>query len=334
MDRIYIFFFGRTSTAKMKAAMMNVRKSMKKVPIKTVAVWMSLIALVYIYVFSSGAWSAHSSLSDIEILGLVHSKTAPEINGFVYITMGKMSKESLVDYSIASLRNVGGWKGAIYVLTDQPACFSTTAKELGAEIITVPSVKSVMEIKAMKTKMMTYLPEKVNAAVYIDVDVIISRNIGHFLSDVDHSMKKLGDKFDIGAFPDSEGHYVGFCSGCEKWHTGVLLIKRGLGKSCQSAWGQIILSGKYDTDQESLDEAENLGHCKNMLSIPTSYLLFAKDYIAMILTSGQTFLHLTAAGRLSSQDWFYRLIIVPHLHSQISDKVNPAMIEIQKDCVI
>ena len=81
----------------MKAVMLNVRRSVQKVPVKTFAVWLSFIALVYIYVFSSGGWG-DAGLSDTAILGLDHSKTTPEINAFVYIAMGKMSKESLVDY--------------------------------------------------------------------------------------------------------------------------------------------------------------------------------------------------------------------------------------------
>jgi hypothetical protein len=66
--------------------------------------------------------------------------------------------------------------------------------------------------------------------------------------------------------------------------------------TCKRSWGNILLSGKYDTDQESLDEAENIGKCLNLLILPSKHLLFAKDYIGMAFTSGQTFLHMTAAG--------------------------------------
>lgn len=149
--------------------------------------------------------------------------------------------------------------------------------------------------------------------------------------------------FDYGAFLDSGGHYVGFCSGCEKWHTGIILLQRrkidskllvadeilfagvvsntaiptdrkavemtgevsltgGKGRetdrdqSCMEAWEKILLSGMFTTDQESIDEAERIGACSRALVLPSKHLLFAKDYIGMMLTSGQTFLHLTAAG--------------------------------------
>ena len=156
--------------------------------------------------------------------------------------------------------------------------------------------------------------------------------------------------FDYGAFLDAKGHYVGFCSGCEKWHTGVVWLQRqsegttkrgneagkgpgdsalsvhdiprksmplvasdtlGMKKNthtateiksgietetCMNAWERILLSGQYNTDQESMDEAERIGACPRSLILPARHLLFAKDYIGMALTAGQTFLHLTAAG--------------------------------------
>ena len=97
------------------------------------------------------------------------------------------------------------------------------------------------------------------------------------------------------------GHYVGFCSGCEKWHTGVLWLRRGYGEKCLAEWGNILTSGKYDTDQESLDEAEKIGSCSALVNIPSRHLLFAKDYIGYFFTTGQTFVHVTAAGRIETQ---------------------------------
>ena len=199
------------------------------------------------------------------------------------------------------------------------------------------------------------------------------------------------EEYDYGAFLDAKGHYVGFCSGCEKWHTGVVWLQRrnidgkvdgdGVEKNgrkleiipsdavhidvvsknivskdtgnkdivnanklatnnlvvdtvvgnneakskiiskkigtnivahigtngmsdlktdkeqtCMSAWENILLSGRFNTDQESMDEAEKIGACPHALVLPSKHLLFAKDYIGMFFTAGQTFLHLTAAG--------------------------------------
>lgn len=154
------------------------------------------------------------------------------------------------------------------------------------------------------------------------------------------------ETLDYGAFLDAKGHYVGFCSGCEKWHTGVVWLQRHAKEvtelstptsedknaedkiaadsvsapgsdassrklealpaapvgtkigpdTCMRAWETILLSGRFNTDQESLDEAERIGACPSAMILPGKHLLFAKDYIGMALTAGQTFLHLTAAG--------------------------------------
>ncbi len=56
-----------------------------------------------------------------------------------------------------------------------------------------------------------------------------------------------------------------------------------------------------------------MGYCPHAYFLPKKHLLFAKDYLGMVFTSGHTFIHMTAAGRLSSQDPFYRYVVVPRL---------------------
>ena len=98
------------------------------------------------------------------------------------------------------------------------------------------------------------------------------------------------------------------------------------------AWEEQLLSGKYHTDQESLDSAEKIGACPHPFSFPTRHLLFAKDYIAMIFTSGQTFVHLTAAGRPEDTDYFYREIVVPYMRNSLHPPLNPAKLHRRKTC--
>lgn len=65
------------------------------------------------------------------------------------------------------------------------------------------------------------------------------------------------------------------------------------------------------------------GYCSNALSFPTKHLLFGKDYIGMALTSGQTFVHVTAAGRPEDTDYFYRVRIGQHnLHNTYIHKLT------------
>ena len=66
--------------------------------------------------------------------------------------------------------------------------------------------------------------------------------------------------------------------------------------------------------------------------LPSRHLLFAKDYIGMLFTSGQTFLHLTSAGRMDTQDYFYREIVVPRLRNSLKPFVNPSILKMKKVC--
>jgi hypothetical protein len=114
----------------------------------------------------------------------------------------------------------------------------------------------------------------------------------------------------------------------------VVWLRRGKGETCLKKWEEVLLSGKFDTDQESLDHAEKLGACPHSFSLPTRHLLFAKDYIAMVFTSGQTFVHLTAAGRPEDTDYFYREIMVPRIRNSLHPPLNPAKLLRRKVCAV
>ncbi len=112
----------------------------------------------------------------------------------------------------------------------------------------------------------------------------------------------------------------------------MVWLRRGKGEACLQKWGELLLSGQFNTDQESLDAAEKAGACPNLFSFPTRHLLFAKDYIAMVFTSGQTFVHLTAAGRPEDTDYFYREIMVPHIRNSLHPPLNPNKLLRRKVC--
>lgn len=308
-----------------KAAM----KVVAALPLKAMIPWVLFAMVLYAIVMLLGG--ANGSDSDTAILDVALSTAGDPsvVQAFVYISIGAMAKETMTDYSIATLRTLGGWKGDIYILTDNPSCFSSTIKAYDVKPVKVPASmsKNIMEIKSLKARMYEFLPIEVTSVMYLDVDIVLQKPVGHFLMDVGNSLKKMRGTFDIGAFPDAQGHYFGFCSGCEKWHTGVLFMRRYNGQSCLKDWGKLITSGEFDTDQESLDAAESRGMCKHTLTLAPSYLLFAKDYVAMALTSGHTFVHITAAGRLETQGYFYKNIVVPSLRG----KSGIAEMEIDKD---
>lgn len=222
-------------------------------------------------------------------------------------------------------------------------------------IIKAPPVQSLIEIKAMKTKLFHFLPSGISGILYLDVDIVVRQSFESFYNDLrdilskrlpflydspsnsSSSVRKANETsyhFDMTAFPDSKGHFVGFCSGCEKWHTGVLFMRRNFGQNCLSGWEKILLSGKYDTDQESLDEAERLGYCPNLVMMPPKHLLFAKDYIGMMLTSGQTFIHFTSAVRMDTQDYFYKKLVVPNLRRSLNPPLRSSLLAGEKYCLV
>jgi hypothetical protein len=245
-----------------------------------------------------------------------------------------------------------------------------TSKNYHVKLSNVPSQDSIIKIKALKPKLFDYLPTNVNSILYMDVDIVVARDLTEFLSDMadaaylEASKKKkraaiaatggrnASIQFDYGAFPDAKSHYVGFCAGCEKWHTGVMWFTRpkksvvvtegssgdseknsaSTSSGCMAAWERILLSGKYDTDQQSLDDAEKEGSCKYALTLPPRHLLFAKDYIGMALTGGHTFLHMTAAGRIQTQDYFYREMVLPRLRNAFYPTLNPGILKMKKSC--
>ena len=130
-------------------------------------------------------------------------------------------------------------EGEVYILTDHQVLLDL-ALQHKVKSIEVPETKNMMEIKSLKAKIFEYLPAKVNSALYIDVDIVIAKQMQSFLNEVSVQLanaKSTQKALDLGAFYDGKGHYVGWCSGCEKWHTGVLLLFRESGGECLEAWG-------------------------------------------------------------------------------------------------
>lgn len=341
-----------------------------KIPYKIVGIWFILIIILYSFFFSETSNSLESS-----------SYIAPSklVDAIVFISMGKMVEDPMVDYSIASVRKLGKWRGEIYVITDNPQCYTDSVRDFKIITIEVPPAVSIIEIKSLKPRLMSFMPDHVSGILYIDVDILVTKNLMSFFQDLGsmvtskkinrlveeggqiqpssvRALTEIGNTtfinnpqiqaaqssphhsgeetlFDFGAFPDAKGHYVGWCAGCEKWHSGVMWLRRGHGERCLEKWRSVLLSGMFDTDQQSLDYAENNGSCRHALTLPTRHLLFAKDYIAMMLTSGQTFIHVTAAGRKEDTDYFYREIVIPRLRSSLHPPLNPHSLNHRKQCM-
>lgn len=235
-----------------------------------------------------------SKRSELESYHDVDNNSIPHlvIDAIVYVAMGKIAGDITLDYSLLSLRKLGNYQGDVYIITDSPQCFETLAQKDSLKIIEIPSIPSIIKIKSLKTHLLSYLPENKRTILYLDVDILVSKPLYSFIHDTNKVLQKhikmkkkesepivassssmssnIVKKYnssniyqypiDMAAFYDSIGHYIGFCSGCEKWHSGVLIFQRNapVNKSDQSlkansnhersecliAWEQILLSGK------------------------------------------------------------------------------------------
>jgi len=202
-----------------------------KLPIRIVIVWLTVLAVCY------NVFQDNSPDHDAPIY-IPHTHL---VDAVVFIAMGAIASDPMVDYSIASVRELGKWKGDIYVVTDSRDCFREMVRDYEVKILDVPEMSSLLEIKSLKPKLMTLLPNQVLGALYIDVDILVTRNLAAFFKDLGSMIYfkqeqinrtrvpaiipsetiEIKPDFDFGAFPDAKGHFVGFCHGCEKWHSGV-----------------------------------------------------------------------------------------------------------------
>jgi hypothetical protein len=281
---------------------------------RAIFAWLCIFLIVH-YLFQKSPGISSNELTTMRNIG---------IDAVVFIAMGVVTTDPMIDLSVESVRSIGKYTGDVYIVTDRPSCFAGIQKSFGVKVVETASRDSLIKIKAMKAEIFSFLPTEINSILYLDIDILVTRDLSNFIRDSTIAMatykpliasthkqshnhtKAIANSndrysYDMGAFWDAKGHYVGFCSGCEKWHTGILLMHRHHGGQCLSAWREILLSGKFDTDQESLDEAERIGKCTQLVNFPSRHLIFAKDYIGWVLTSGHTFVHLTSAARIDTQ---------------------------------
>lgn len=220
-----------------------------QLPYRIILIWLALVAICY------NLFSVH----DPDTAQIMYIPPSHLVDAVVFVAMGPMASDPMVDYSIASVRKLGKWTGDIYVITDSPSCFADAVHDYEVKTIEVPSAKSIIEIKSLKPKLLNIVPPTVNGVLYIDVDILVTKNMVSFFRDLGTMMytkqietnrankakdgKKKGGTvtsavassaaqepertlsidptFDMAAFLDAKGHFVGFCAGCEKWHSGV-----------------------------------------------------------------------------------------------------------------
>lgn len=227
-----------------------------RLPVRVLLVWLALVAICY------NLFSVH----DPDSAQIMYIPPSHLVDAIVFVAMGNMASDPMVDYSIASVRKLGKWKGEIFVVTDKPSCFADAVTDYEIQTIEVPPAKSIIEIKSLKPRLMSIVPERISGVLYIDVDILVTKNLASFFRDLGtmvytrqmeinraNALKSkpttaaattgvlppsggevevstpgntldIEPPFDFAAFLDAKGHFVGFCAGCEKWHSGVSLL--------------------------------------------------------------------------------------------------------------
>ena len=128
-----------------------------------VIVWCGVLLVSYVF------FIPQTGISSTEYDVSPHGRL---VDAIVLIAMGKMAEDSMIDFSISSIRKVGNWKGDIYMLTDRKACFADASANYDVKLIEMQPVSSIIQIKALKPKLLQYLPESVIGALYLDVDIL------------------------------------------------------------------------------------------------------------------------------------------------------------------
>ncbi|EDQ91960.1 uncharacterized protein MONBRDRAFT_22664 [Monosiga brevicollis MX1] len=271
----------------------------------TGAGWLAILLVFFFYYVI--VWTPLFSRSGSDKVS-IDGDDAP-IDAIVFICMGAWTHTPILEHGVGSLRANGRWAGEVYILTDRDDGWPVMRDEYKATVVTVPAKESKLGIHSYKCTMFDYLPSHVHRVMYMDADIIVSTSLTSFMTWLGHALEADRGR-NLGLFGDSSGHFWGTCIDCDRWHGGVMVATRGASDPCLQAWCKEIFSGKYTADQAALDYiSENEPVCSGMFMMNPQYLMFMKDYTAVFLKPAKTFSHVTAAGRLEDQSWFYRCVV-------------------------
>lgn len=136
---------------------------MKKGHIVAILTWCTMLIFSYIFLIPQ-------TLTISPDYGLSPKKRL--VDAIVLIAMGKMAEDSMIDFSISSIRKIGNWRGDIYVLTDRVDRFADAKAIHDLKIVEMKPLNTIIEIKALKPKLLQYLPKIIVGALYLDVDIL------------------------------------------------------------------------------------------------------------------------------------------------------------------
>ncbi|GMI04860.1 hypothetical protein TrLO_g15119 [Triparma laevis f. longispina] len=207
---------------------------------------------------------------------------------FVYVNYGSQFPAWPTKLSLKTLRETGGWKGDVVVVTDKEG-------EFAGEDCEVVLIKEGAVGKEVKGKLLDLIDEKYENVVYLDSDIIVSkpfavegnRNYKSIFNDLSDAIHQIGvGESHIAMFKDSAGHMVGWCSGCDVWHTGVIGLKRGRSDGLLGDWSDKIEEylggvGGEVSDQSAIDSILDSNARYKVSVLPYKRLMFMKDTLRL-----------------------------------------------------
>lgn len=213
------------------------------------------------------------------------SDGAFKVDAMAMISMGNYCRRKMVEGLIESVDKYGHEGMKVFIITDRPNCF--TSDLIGdvfkgpssVNVVTVPSIDSIedkvekaMMSKSYKAKLFDLLPDEVSNVLYLDVDIRVTSRFQNWMTQIPKQIAKKSD-WDI-AFQEER---PGFLS---KFNSGLFYVERGRSEKCLKAWGDAILSGKYNKDQRAFREL-NSG-CESLVLFDYRSMAFLRDGLVPI----------------------------------------------------
>jgi len=133
----------------------------------------------------------------------------------------------LTSLAVNSLVKSGRWQNDILIITSHPpASFQLDSSALfSVKFAHRESMATTLGVKRMKCSLLSApaFPElsPYGQILYLDSDIIAVREVPDVWSD----MFSRGTP--IALYPDAGAHIIGWCSGCDKFHSGVIAVQRG-----------------------------------------------------------------------------------------------------------
>ena len=123
-----------------------------------------------------------------------------------------------------------------------------SGREIEAEVLE-PETRKRLAIKWLKTQLFRLVPPRVRHALYVDADIVVTRDIRLLIAQLagQHRHLQPARRFGVALWPD-------FGNSGMPYHTGALWLDRTRSATVLSQWQSVILAGFQKSDQRCLNE--------------------------------------------------------------------------------